>query len=171
MRSGVTRGEAGSEDEAARNSSRAERFSLRAELPRAPLANWRSFPRCGSCYLFLRLSLLSSRLEWPAPMTAPAAAFPATPPITAPPAAPLALGCSYCCCLGCVCCWVWVAAGGGCGGGVCAGVVCAKAPPADAPATRSDMTLTECFIIAYFRPQFGSACRSAVRHFLLLVMV
>jgi hypothetical protein len=49
------------------------------------------------------LALLACRRERPAPMTAPAAAFPPTAPIAAPAAAPLALGCLSCCCLLCVC--------------------------------------------------------------------
>ncbi len=93
----------------------------------------------GVAYL---LALLASRRLWPAPMTAPLAAFPPIAPIAAPFAAPLALG------------WV-VSFGGGCvaaggvfaGGGVCASTAGITALES---AIRKDITLAECFIMASF---------------------
>jgi hypothetical protein len=84
------------------------------------------------------LARLSSRRLWPAPMTAPLAAFPPIAPIAAPFAAPLALGWELCFC--CVC----VAAGGVCAGGVCGSATTPES------ATRREITLAGCFIMASF---------------------
>ena len=103
------------------------------------------------------LARLSSRRLWPAPMTAPLAAFPPMAPIAAPFAAPLAVG--------------WAVSfggasvfGGGCvaAGGVCAGGgVCASAAGTTAleSAIRRDITLAECFMMASF--QAGLLCPGA----------
>jgi hypothetical protein len=81
------------------------------------------------------LARLSSRRLWPAPMTAPLAAFPPMAPIAAPFAAPLALG------------WV-VSFGGGCvaAGGVCAGGVCADDWGTAAIIMESAITIAEYLI-------------------------
>src|SRR6185369_17517058 len=63
------------------------------------------------------LALRSSRRLWPAPTTAPLAAFPPMAPIAAPLAAPLALGWVVSFGGGCVFGGVCVAAGGVCAGG------------------------------------------------------
>jgi hypothetical protein len=83
----------------------------------APKAHLRRFGRNNSQASKTRLrvvayllALLSSRRLWPAPMTAPLAAFPPMAPIAAPFAAPLALGWD-------VCGWLCVAAGGVAAGG------------------------------------------------------
>ena len=94
------------------------------------------------------LALRSSRRLWPAPTTAPLAAFPPMAPIAAPLAAPLALGWVVSFGGGCVFGGVCVAAGGVCaGGGVCASAAGATAPES---AIRRDITLAECFIMASF---------------------
>jgi hypothetical protein len=102
------------------------------------------------CHLCFRSVLLFSRRLWPAPMTAPLAAFPPMAPIAAPFAAPLALGWELF--------WVCVAAGGVCAGGVCANAAGTTAPES---AIRRDITLAECFIKASFWSQFRSAMRFA----------
>jgi hypothetical protein len=96
-----------------------------------PASSVRWLSKCTPVLLELLVSpggpLLSSRREWPVPMTAPAAALPPAAPIAAPAAAPLALLAEpllLCCCWPCFrCCWVCCcvcAAGGACAaGGVC----------------------------------------------------
>ena len=104
-----------------------------------------------TCY-WCRLALLSWRRLWPAPITAPLAAFPVVAaPITAPAAAPLALAWSYCCGLACVCCWVGVAAGGGCAGGVWAGGACANAVT-PVSAINRDVVIAQCFMAFLLGP-------------------
>lgn len=88
------------------------------------------------------MALLSSRRLWPAPITAPLAAFPPIAPNAAPFAAPLALGWAGCFGGGCV------AAGGVCaGGGVCAS---AAGSTALERAITKDRILAERFIPASF---------------------
>ena len=114
------------------------------------------------------LALLSSRRLWPAPMTAPLAAFPPMAPIAAPFAAPLALG------------WV-VSLGGGCvfgggcvaAGGVCAGGVCAGIWGIIAVITESAITIAEYLIWPLLgRPPVSrccNICRTSARreHYLI----
>ena len=112
--------------------------------------NYESFPGARPflcCHLCFRSVLLSSRRLWPAPMTAPLAAFPPMAPTAAPFAAPLALGwelLGLCVAAGGVC------VDGVCVDGVCAGGVCANAAGTTAPdsAIIRDITLAECFIKA-----------------------
>jgi len=106
------------------------------------------------------LALRSSRRLWPAPTTAPLAAFPPMAPIAAPLAAPLALGWVVSFGGGCVFGGVCVAAGGVCaGGGVCASAAGATAPES---AIRRDITLAECFMMASLgRPPVYRCSRSA----------
>jgi hypothetical protein len=108
----------------------------------APIAKLRRLPKRRArtrlrvtTYL---LALLSSRRLWPAPITAPLAAFPPMAPIAAPFAAPFALG--------------WAGSfGGGCvaaGGGVelAGGGVCACDSGTIAVIAESAITIAECLI-------------------------
>ncbi len=91
------------------------------------------------CPIRYLLALLSSRRLWPAPMTAPLAAFPPMAPIAAPFAAPLALG------------WAGSVFGAGCvaaggGGAGFAGGVCAGDWGTAAIIMESPITIAEYFI-------------------------